>query len=1147
MDPLLKIRLCGGLFIEQDHQILQGFASRKAEALLAYLACNQRPHPRELLADLLWDDRNEKQAAGNLRVLLANLRKLVPAAVAISRQFVLFNPHGDVWVDVVELERALTPVVKQSTQQPLLSPSLVAQLEQGLALYQGEFLAGFAVRDATQFEEWLQRERERLHLLVQQTLRALTVHYFASQQYAAGVPWAQQWVQQDPLDEEANARLITLLANSGQRTAAVAHYRSYHHLLQEELGGEPALETIALYEHILNAESKLPQPPRSPSVGHLGLTNALVPHNLPAQSLSLIGRTLELAQIRERLLNPACRLLTLIGIGGVGKTRLAVEAAQTFVLDPPAEQLFRDGIYLVRLERITTLERLPSALAEALHFTFQGKGEPGAQLLAYLRAKKLLLVMDNFEHLYAEPTPNPTNRPSAAATDTPDYVVEILEHAPGVKILATSRERLNFQSEWLLEISGLPYPQTQQSLPEPHAYPALELFSQRALAIAPDFVAAPQIQAITQICQHLEGLPLGIQLAAAALRTFTCAQIAAEISHNITFLATSLRDLPARQRSLKAVFDYSWALLTAPEQAAFQRLAVFADNFSAEAARQVADVTPSLLLTLIDKSLLNQVPLAQEHQPLPRTPYYKFHRALHQYAAEKLATTPHQQEELRRRHSEYYSQFIQRQEDALQSLNMAQALRLIELELENVRTGWNYAVDTAQLADLEWGLSGLATFYLLRGPLPEAQAMLEQTIAKLRALIAAEQTVQTQDLLERLLVEKAMFLNEQGFYDQAIATAQEVIERAEQSGHSKSQTLGYFHWGAALSWQGNYAAAQQILQQALTLAQGANLRAIEAACHRRLGIICLYQGDYTAGRMHQEISVQICHAIEDRVSEIKAYTSLAMVYLYSGDYVSAKQHYEQCLAGYRAFGDRPATSIALNNLGAVFAHLGDYPAARAYYEECLAIKQELGDRQGEGLARANLSLLWHLMRDQEQAVGYAQQALVISQELGNRDTEAFARNCLAHGLAALQQWPEAIEQYQQALALRRALEQRHQALEPLAGLASTYLAQGALNEALPYAEAILADLSDKAFTGVVELLRVYLACYQVLKAMQDPRALPVLTLAHQVLQERAAKLNDPVLRRSFLENVLAHHAVLVEYQKVHRHPPTKTNKRKAAK
>ncbi len=374
-------------------------------------------------------------------------------------------------------------------------------------------------------------------------------------------------------------------------------------------------------------------------------------HNLPVQSTPFIGRERELAEIAALLADPACRLLTLVGPGGIGKTRLALEVAS----QEPAH--FRDEVHFVPLAPLNSADHIVPAIMTALTLHFDSSDAPRQRLCAYLADKHLLLVLDNFEHLL----------------DGRDLVAELLASAPDLKILTTSREVLNLQEEWVRQVKGMPFPESTPA-EAVETYEAVQLFVERARRIRADFSLATDKPHVIRVCQLVEGLPLGIELAAAWLRTLTCAQIAEEIQRSVDFLATPLRNVPERHRSMRAVFDQSWRLLTPEEQTVFRKLAVFRGGFERRAAERIAGASLNTLAALVDKSLLH----------LTANGRYDIHELLRQYAEEQLDAAG-EPETVQRNHVRYFADFLQAREADVKGRRQMAAVQEIDADFDNVR------------------------------------------------------------------------------------------------------------------------------------------------------------------------------------------------------------------------------------------------------------------------------------------------------------------------------------------------------------------------------------------------------------------------------------------------------------------------------
>ena len=389
--------------------------------------------------------------------------------------------------------------------------------------------------------------------------------------------------------------------------------------------------------------------------------------NLPLPRTSFVGRASELEAIDRLLEDPGCRLLTLVGPGGAGKTRLALEAAARRV------DRYPHGVHFVPLASVASPDFLAPALAESIQFAVDGAHSGFSaqeQLLDYLSERSTLLVLDNFEHL----------------VEGSGLLSEVIERAPHVELLTTSRERLNVQSEWVFDVEGLGLAENGNG-----SASAVRLFVERAKQVAPGFALddAGYSQAL-RICRLVDGMPLGIELAASWVSVLSCAEIADEIEGNIDFLATSMRDVPERHRSLRAAIDQSWRLLTDEQRSAFSRLSVFRGSFDRSAAVAVTGADLRLLSELVAKSLLRR----------PDFGRFELHELLRQYAAEQLRLSPGEEADARERHARHYAAMLLERQAALMGPELAVARDELRGELDNLRAAaeWILAEDDEHAA-----------------------------------------------------------------------------------------------------------------------------------------------------------------------------------------------------------------------------------------------------------------------------------------------------------------------------------------------------------------------------------------------------------------------------------------------------------------
>lgn len=922
----LQIRLLGGLHVSQGDVAITGFVSTKVTALLAYLAVTRRAHQRDALATLLWSEMDDSAAANNLRQALSNLRKLVAPYLSIERDTVQFCSDLPATLDVAAFEQSLVA----ARSQPFAARS--SALQYACDLYRGDFLAGVIVRDAPDFDEWLLAERLRLREQAIHALHVLGDLYLAQAIYDRALDCATRLLALDAWREAAHRQLMLALAHSGRRVAALAQYETCRQVLATELGIEPAEETTALAAHIRAAGNT----PR---------------HNLPPPA-SIVGRTEEMAVINLRLLQSDCRLLTLTGAGGMGKTRLALHAAA----QAHQRGLFLDGVFWVELAGVTTAPGLLTAISSTLGLQVSDGKPILPQLVAYLRAKEALFVVDNFDHLLAE-----------AGT-----VVQLLQQAPHVKLLITSREALNVQSEWHLPIHGLPYPLPDASGPDAtsaadkaETYASVQLFLARACAARPNFVLDASVAPyVVAICRQVEGMPLGIELAAAQLRHYDCSEIAASIRRNLDFLAATYRDATPRHGSLRAVFDYSWELLPASLQTTFAALSVFAGSFGQAEALSVAGATRSALNALLDKSLLRRT----------GTDRYVLHELLRQYAAGRLSAAA--ADAARIAHSRAYCQLLAAHAVQLKSSAQKAAAARIAQDFENIRTAWRTAIVTQDTATLLATLDGLYHFCMVRGRFQEGADLFGWSRQRL-APAGAHQDASSERrrLFAHLAAREARFYIMLSRHSEAKALLTPCLTELRALDDSAGVATVLVYLGAAATSLGAYEPAQTHLYESLELRRALDDDWGQAVCHLELAGLAFYRSDYRKAETHCAEGLHLAGQTGDPQIIAHLLTGSSIVARQMGDYVAAQEFITRSLAVYQEMEDPYGVIQGWLTLGGLACSLTQYDDAAAHYRRALDASVALGFRSGEAESHCRLGQIAAAQHQPRKAVIHLQVAL----------------------------------------------------------------------------------------------------------------------------------------------------------------------------
>jgi len=636
-------------------------------------------------------------------------------------------------------------------------------------------------------------------------------------------------------------------------------------------------------------------------------------HNLPVSFTSFLGREQELIDLDRLIANPECRCISLVGPGGIGKTRLALQAAQQHRAD------FAHGVAFIPLASVGSVEAAIPAIASAIRLTFYGPNDPKVQLLNYLCEKQMLLILDNVEQLLTE---------GPLQANIVELMLEILQRAPGVKLLVTSREVLNLQGEWVLQVRGLAFPETEQT-EKSDEYAAVALFIQRARRASPGFAFnEADLAAIAHICRLVEGMPLAIELAATWLRILSPAEIAQEIKGSLDALSASLRDLPERHRSMRVVFDRSWQRLSAKEQQVLSQLSVFRGGFTRQ-AEQVAGASLPVLSTLVNRTLLRRAAAGR----------YQLHELVRQYSTTHLVADPQAHAAAQRRHYACFLALAEAAEQELKGRNQLEWLGRLEQEQDNLRVALAWALESDHTApggdELALRLSGaLRWFWRMRGHFHEGRRWLTKSLQQCPERRTVPRAV--------ALLGKGLLINALGDLGAARLPAEESAaiyrELGDQHGLAEALTL----IGFTLVWQGEANLGQARLEEALAICRKAGDRWGEAQALHRLGsFLADYAGNPTGPAMLEE-SAAILEDLGEKYVLTSVLISLGIVDVGLGEYAAARARFEHGLAIAREIEHPWGMADALTNLGCVCRILGEYSTAQSHLENALQVYQEHG-------------------------------------------------------------------------------------------------------------------------------------------------------------------------------------------------------------
>ena len=973
-----------------DSQPVSRFRSSKNAGLLVYLALqSDRPFLREVLATLFWPEESETNARNNLRQAVYQLRKVLgnlenpdEPYLLVTRQTVQFNADSDFTLDVNQFWQSIA----------------IGDKEAAAAVYPGDLLPGFTC-DSLLFEDWLRHEREQLHQAALEAMSEVTQGHLQAGRPDKAQVFARQQLLLEPWRELAHRQLMRAFALAGDRSRALAQYEQCREILWDELGIEPAAETVALYENIKSGDH-----------GPIVLDESLVPsdevrHNLPVPMTPFIGREQELAELTKLLVDTQVHIITILGPGGIGKTRLALEAAgrQRHPSSP-----FPDGVFFVSMAPVESANEILSTLAAALDLSYHPSGHNASsereQILAYLARKNMLLIMDNFEHILEGRT----------------LLLEISQQATKVKLLVTSQERLQMRGEQVFPIHGLEMPQLDGPKKDAATdYAAAQLFLNISRRTVPDFeLLVGDAEQIHRICGLVEGMPLGLELAASWTGLMPLSDIAGEIEKSMQLLSTEHHDVPKRHRSIQATLDASWKRLTPEQKRAFQGVTIFRGGFTRSAAVEVAHADLSLLFALVNKSWLSYE---------RKNDRYQIHELLRQYGSNKLRIETALEQEVRKRHSAHFCGYLKGRETDWFGARQQEAAAEVRLEIKNIQSAWRWAASQGDVRLLAQGHNSLGRFYSREMRIIDGREDFRSAANGLSNLLAQQEIDDSQSLtlLSQILAWQAHFADEPAQKQKILVQSQDILDRGSATGHDRRAEQAFiFLEQAYATKKQDYEASIRFSKLALGLFQALGDQAGEAQALMELGLNYRRLGRPLQAIGALRANLDIRQQLEDALGSADAMSWLGIALMYQQNLKEAEQLFRQALRLFRQLGSRYHEAATLMHLSWLQIHTGEILVARELVEQAKVLEREFGlpvnlwvhmasaacnihlgryaeakaevfyaldiaEQRGlsEETASGKLGLAWIAMaqEDLEGAKGYLQESLAISREAKDVD------------------------------------------------------------------------------------------------------------------------------------------------------------------
>ncbi|MEM7335487.1 MAG: tetratricopeptide repeat protein [Chloroflexota bacterium] len=935
MGTQLTIKLLGRFSLEKDGKPVKGLSSRKAEAMLIYLLCQKRPLSREVLADFLWDDRPQEQSLANLRSLLSGLRRHLGDFLVVSRHSIGFNLESDYQIDVDDFLHHLEPLKQHELSN--FTANQIAEVETAVGLYYGAFLEGFHIRESRRFEEWVTIERERYQRLAILGWQQLIQYHLQNGNYAAGIENTVRLLETDPLNEQAHRQMMLLLAKNNQRHTALQQYDTCVRLLDDELGVPPSVETTHLFEQIRTSQiTKL--------------------HNLPAQSTPFVGRESDLAELHRMVAQPNGRFITLLGPGGIGKTRLALHFAEQIVTKQPG--LFLHGVRFIPLNGLENPKLLVAALANGVSFKLRGSEAPETQLVQFFGSREMLLILDSFDRL-------------AMAQSAVSLLTSLIQKCPQLRIIVTSRVRLHLANETVFDLQGLQFPRQKTAVSIEH-YAAVQLFIQNARRYLHGFQpTADDLKAILQTCRLLDGIPLGIELASAWVRFLSCQEIFEDLSQNLDIIEESGAE--NQQSGLHAAFDGSWELLSEPLQQTLCQISLFRGSFDRDAAKLIAKAPLPKLVRLMDSSWIRRLEQAGQAR-------FEMLSIMRQYTAEKFRALPQLQEETRNRYIDFYTQFLADRHTLLEGQNQHQALDEIEGEIENIVFAIQLALEKQQIEPIDKSIDSLFYFYDIHSQFLSGSTLFQSMVEEVNQFPDSQSKAITLAKIESRL---GWFLFHQGQYETCRQKLETSLEQLRQHDALSEAIFTLNYLGAVSRHFGDYPTAKKMLNEALTIAQD-NDNLFEASIALNiLGQVASLQGDYELAKAQCQEGQRLKEQVGDQWGMTHSLTYLGRVALALGELHEAHNLFEQSLALSEQFADRRGIAFAHQNLGDVALWDGAFETAVSQYDESLQRYREIADQLGVAFTQAKQGQALSLLNEPDKARRALVSSLETSLNLGS--------------------------------------------------------------------------------------------------------------------------------------------------------------------
>jgi predicted ATPase/DNA-binding SARP family transcriptional activator len=935
-----RIEMLGTFRISTEDRTVERFQTQKTASLLARLAMPPlRSYSREELIDLLWPDaevgagRNRlSQALGWLRAQAEQLGSASGSIFSAERQMIRLNPDC-VRVDVAEFDSLINAAATGADDE-------FHFLARAVDLYRGDLLPGF-------YDAWALSNRSRLLAAFIAVERRLIKHFEEVEDWDVALAHARRVVDADGLDEQAHCDLIRILAESGQTAAARRQFKELERILAQELEEVPSASVQALIDEVIRKGPKLSAVDAAPT-------------NIPVSLTRFIGRRAEIQHIYDLITSDGLRLISLTGTGGSGKTRLALEAARRLL------SYYRNAVWFVPLADLTDPQLLGAVIADVMHLPRGTTLVPLQYVTEVLSRKPCVLILDNAEHLIDGLVP---------------IVRSLLEHAPSLTVVSTTRQRLGIDGEREVDVPPLPIPSEQAIAPPGPAaldelldVDSVSLFVDRARNVSPAFVlTASNAQAISELCRRLDGLPLAIELCAAWAQTLTPGQMLTMLTRRFDFLVSRRTDILPRHRSLRAAVEYSYILLPTALQQLFEGLSVFRGGWTlasaaavcgTESAHQLDLVTALTELRECSLIIAEEADVNASDDHTDSAMRYRMLEALREFAAEQRTLSV--DVPLRLRHAEFFLDLAEQAAKEIAGPDQAAWLNKLQSEHDNFRAVLEWSIETE---NFEMGLrlaAALSAFWEVRGFVTEGA-----------------------DWLARLLRQAGSASRRPGI----------LLTRA-----SALDALALMARACA-----DFSTADKAAHEALALWRGANDPHKIVLSLQFLSTIAYSREDYPEAARLLDEGLKLAAELDDPLLLARILNSQGNVAMETHDWPRAEANFSESLTLHRKLNDKRRIASTLNNLGLVARYCGDMTKAKILLEEDLVLCRDLSDRSGVAIALLNIATVSRLAGRLDDAGTALYEALGLASNVHNRRAVAWCIKETGHLMCAKKSFAIAVK------------------------------------------------------------------------------------------------------------------------------------------